>query len=71
MAKFKRTAKWMNKLTVKELKHMAETSSTGRPNLTTFKANRAAQRELKEKSGCLHEPCWDCLFIARKLGLEV
>ena len=58
--------KWQNKLTKKELKHIKDTTDSN--TLLSFKANREHQLRLKEKDG--REPCWECRFIAEKLGLE-
>lgn len=68
MARYKRTAKWQKKLTVKELKHLAECSPTGKPNLESFKLNREAQKEMKAEYG--REICFECRSIAIKLGME-
>lgn len=66
----KRTAKWMKGLTIKELKHLAEMSATGKPTLTSLKTNRAAQIKQKEENPNGLEPCWECRMIAGKVGLE-
>lgn len=58
------TAKWTRKLTKKDLRHLAEGSSSGRPTLHSLKANLAGQREL-------NAPCFECLDIARKLSIAV
>lgn len=55
-------AKFAKKLTMKELKHIKETSANNRITLTTIKENIAFQ--LKENIIC-HE----CRAIARKLNL--
>lgn len=57
----------LNKLTKKELVHLIE---KGQPDhaLDDFKVMRTRQRASREKDG--FEPCWECRFIARKLGLE-
>ena len=70
LRKIRRTAKWMKKLTMKELRHLAETSHTGRPSLIQLKLNR--EHQIKQKKAGPHgiEPCWDCRIIAHKLGLE-
>ena len=54
--------KWAKKLTAKELKHIAEGSSSGRPTLASLKANLAGQAA----TGC---ECWECRSIGVKLGL--
>lgn len=59
--------RWQDKLTTKEMKHLRETT-IGRPTLAAFKRNREGQLAMIEMAGI--EPCWDCLFIAKKLGLE-
>lgn len=61
--------KWTKKLTKRELEHLAETSSTGRPNLRELRANIAEQRSSRLKG--LDLRCWTCEEIARKLGLDV
>lgn len=66
----KRTAKWMNKLTISELKHLAEVSDNGRPTLAGLKRNRIYQLELKQIHNLPQDPCYECRTIARKLGLE-
>jgi len=63
--KIKRTAKWMEKLTMKELKHLAETSGNGKITIKALKANRVLQGAPQGEEGC-----WDCMLIARKIGLE-
>lgn len=56
------TAKWMKKLTKKELRHLAEGNATGRPTLRSLRANILSQRT----SGAT---CFECESIARKLSL--
>ncbi|GIK74356.1 MAG: hypothetical protein BroJett021_33440 [Chloroflexota bacterium] len=57
-------AKWMKALTKKELQHLAESGSTGRPTIRELKANLEGQRKLKIR-------CFDCEAIARKLSIAV
>jgi len=52
--------KWQKKLTKKELNHVKEFCGG---TLTTFKQTR----ELQTKEP---EACWECRFIAVKLGIE-
>lgn len=66
--------KWQNKLTKKELSHLRTVA--GCRTLTTIKqsiANQAEMRQKNDKDGLppgVAEPCWECLTIARKLGLR-
>ena len=60
-------ARWQSKLTKKELRHLQETID-GPPTLALFKLNRDAHHRMKEETG--NEPCYECRFIARKLGIE-
>jgi hypothetical protein len=53
----------MKKLTMKELKYLAETSASGRPSLASLKRNR----EFQIGEGC---DCHECRYIALKLGIE-
>lgn len=65
--KTKRKAKWENKLTLAEIKHLrANTDGTLRGAKETFKH----QKQLRDRTGSL-EPCWECKFIARKLNEPV
>jgi ssDNA-binding Zn-finger/Zn-ribbon topoisomerase 1 len=52
--------KWEKKLTARELKHVRENCGK---TLFSFKETRRQQ-----KAGA--DACFDCRFIARKLGLE-
>lgn len=61
MEKIKRTAKWHKKLTIKELRHVKETTDS--TTLKQFKRNREFQKKENIK-------CWECFSIAHKLGLE-
>jgi hypothetical protein len=63
----KKAKRWQDKLTKKELKHLAETCF-GRPTLAALKRNREGHRETKAKTGV--EPCYDCRHIALKLEVE-
>ena len=56
-----------NKLTKKELVHLVEKGSPERA-LSDFKVMRKRQIAQKEKEGL--EACWECRFIARKLGVD-
>jgi hypothetical protein len=59
--KITRRTKWEKKLTIKEIRHIRETTDTG--SLQQFIHNRELQR-------AMNTPCHECRFIARKLGLE-
>lgn len=59
----KKISKWMKKLTGAEIRHIAETSSNGKPTLRSLKLNLQGQKEI----GC---ECHECLMIAAKLGLQ-
>ena len=61
---------WTKKLTKRELKHLAETSSTGKPSLRELRENLAEQRSQVANRSPMSR-CWTCEGIARKLGLEV
>lgn len=58
----------LNKLTKKELVHFIERGHPERA-LDDFITMRRKQIAQKEKEGGM-EACWECRFIARKLGLE-
>jgi len=58
---------WIKKLTKKELVHVIEDCGG---TLEGFKRNREKQLEMVQKNPDGMEPCWDCKFIAKKLGLE-
>jgi len=57
---------WKKKLTKKELKHLIDYGCT---DFESVKHNCEVQKVMREQSGI--EPCWDCKFIAKKLGLPV
>ena len=54
---------WTKKLTKRELKHLAEASSTGKPSLVSLKTNLKHQLD----TGL---DCPMCEAIARKIGLN-
>ena len=56
--------KWQRKLCKRDLRHLAQNSSTGRPNLAEFKRNFAAQLASKYT-------CYECERIAIKLRLPL
>lgn len=56
-------ATWTKKLTKRQLNHLAEGSSTGKPTLHSLRTNLKFQRENDIV-------CFECESIARKLGLE-
>lgn len=57
-------SKWMKALTKKELRHLAENGSAGRPTIRELKANLEGQRKLNIR-------CFECEAIARKLSIAV
>ena len=57
---------WKKKITKKEFKHIVETTDNG--TLREFKVNREFHKKDRERDG--KEPCLECRFIAKKLGLE-
>jgi len=54
--------KWKDKLTKKELEHVKEHTSKG--TLKQITANVLFQQNME----C---PCWECVAIGRKIGIEV
>ena len=62
----KNLPKWQKVLTANEIRHLREMMET--VTLNGFKKLRNEQKELKAK--WTTEPCWDCRFIAQKIGLE-
>jgi len=80
--KVKRTKKWHKKVTIKELRHILESTTTG--TLAQFKRNLDHQRaggtwpDSPSNSCIMTRPptgsygtmsCWECHFIAKKLGI--
>lgn len=55
--------KWARHLTAKQLKHIAETSDTGRASLRALTKNIAHQN-------ATHHVCFECNAIAEKLKLN-
>jgi hypothetical protein len=55
-------------LTAKERRHLKTVALCN--TLEQFKRTAAEQARMRRKPGAI-EPCWDCKFIARKLGLKV
>ncbi len=55
---------WTKKITKQELKHLAESSSTGKPTLRSLRENL----RLQHHAG-IH--CYKCEDIARKLGVAL
>jgi len=53
------------KLTKKERKHL---SDNGIWCIEVLQRTINRQAQMREESGI--EPCWDCRFIAKKLGIE-
>ena len=67
MMKTKRKSKWEKKLTLTEIKHLREnTDGTLRGAKESFRF----QKVKRDKNPHI-EPCWDCKFIAQKLGEAV
>lgn len=65
--KTKRRAKWEQKLTLKEIKHLRENSDG---TLKSVKKNFEGQAKIRlqsRESGLGIEPCWTCRFIEAKL----
>lgn len=60
-------AKWKD-LTKKERKHVRE---MGVATLREFKKNAEFQAKARREYPEASEPCWDCRFIAKKLGLAI
>jgi len=66
--------KWQDKLTKKELSHLRK--EAGCRTLAATKKTFDTQAKMRKKSEAeglpvgMAEPCWDCLTIARKLGLR-
>lgn len=58
------TAKWVRKLTKRQLRHLAEGSATGRPTLRSLKVNLEGQHKIGIR-------CFECEDIARKLAIPV
>jgi len=53
---------WMKKLTVKELQHIKETSGA------VTMCNAIDNAKFQESN---RFPCWECVSIGRKLGVEI
>jgi hypothetical protein len=58
------SAKWVKKLTKREVRHLAEGSATGRPTIQSLKANLDGQRKLGIQ-------CFECEAVARKLSIAI
>jgi hypothetical protein len=56
--------KWARALTVKEIRHLAEGSATGRASMRSLKANLEGQ----QKAGIT---CLECRHIANKLDIPI
>jgi len=56
-----------NKLTKKELVHIIENALVNDP-LKAFQETRKAQLRLEAANG--EHCCWECTFIAKKLGIK-
>ena len=61
--KWSNRPRWAKPLTAAQWKHLCEDAFDHQPTLAGVKRNRASQA----RDG---SDCWDCHFIARKLGLE-
>lgn len=55
---------WTKRLSKRDLKHLAEGSSTGRPTLHSLRENLRIQREIGIR-------CFECEAIARKARVDV
>lgn len=64
----KRIPKWQKLLTAKERKHLREMDAG---TLAAFRRTAAEQARMRRSNGGypVIEPCWECKFIARKLGI--
>jgi hypothetical protein len=64
-------AKWQDKLTEDELKHVKEWVGE---TLAEFEQKRKEISDIKDRAltlgVILNEPCWVCRDIAHKLGIE-
>lgn len=54
---------WTKKLCKRELKHLAEGSSTGKPSIRSLRENLRLQHENGIR-------CFECEAIARKVGID-
>ena len=61
-------ARWQNKITKKELKHLREMGIT---TLGQARRNAEAQKEMRDSNTLGSEPCWDCRHINQKLGFAI
>ena len=66
--KTKRKAKWENKLTLTEVKHLREITDG---TLRSVKKCFSWQKEIRDEKPNFGEPCWDCRIIAQKLNEPV
>lgn len=65
----KKRKTWRSKLTKKELQHMKESECT---TFSSLERNFKHQADMRKKfPEPMHEPCWDCKAIARKLDFAV
>lgn len=65
----KKRKTWRSKLTKKEIAHMKESECTTLTELkTTFEHQAKMRKQFPEP---MHEPCWDCRAIAKKLDFAV
>ena len=64
--------KWQKKITKKEMKHLKKWC-TGNVTLTGISRTFAAQAKTRAENNNdpALEPCWECKWIANKLGFEV
>lgn len=62
----KQTPKWRKDLTKTEVKHLVVTMGDTR---AAFKRNLLGHADMYKETE--EVPCWDCYFIAKKLGIQV
>lgn len=60
--------KWQDKLTKQELAHLKEQGIT---TLAKVKEVGANQKRMRDKNTLGSEPCWECRYINKKLGLPI
>jgi len=65
--------RWEKKLTAEEVRHVREWCGGSLRSFTNHAARLKEERKALRSGDPLfvREPCWECLKIARKLGLEV
>jgi hypothetical protein len=63
IASMKRRAKWLRKLSARQIRHLEDTTSGRFPTLRALQFNLEGQK----RTGCV---CHECRSIALALGLE-